>query len=243
MMAARMNSFTALRPPARASRGFGLATPARSPRGPLTSAAGRIAALALLLAALGASAGCEAPAGGATAQSKPAPSIFHTESESRKPGGEIDADRVAPRDDIVGIRQYWSQLPWLRRGDRIVGFQATVYFVSGETGKGAFVPGRIFAWVYEVPHAAPSEGERTLLYMWELDEKQAMGFRVRRVAVMGYYYGMVLAWDESTQIEGKTVDIVFGYQRRDGSIVEGAAKRFKVPVSGAAPAAAGAARG
>lgn len=242
-MAARISSFTGPRPSAGASRGFGPQTPARPARCASTGASGRNAALALLLAALGTSAGCEAPAGGATAQSKPAPSIFHTESESRKPGGEIDADRVATRDDIVGIRQYWSQLPWLRRGDRIVGFQATVYFVSGETGKGAFVPGRIFAWVYEVPPSAPSQAERNLLYMWELDEQQAMGFRVRRVAVMGYHYGMVLAWDENTELEGKTIDVVFGYQRRDGSIVEGAAKRFKVPVSGAAPAAAGAARG
>lgn len=225
------------------SRGVDLVTPGRPARAASTKIAGRSAVSALLLAALGVSAGCQAPAGGATAQSKPAPTIFRTESESHKPAGEIDADRVATRDDIVGIRQYWSQLPWLRRGDRIVGFQSTVYFVSGETGKGAFVPGRIFAWIYEVPRGAASQAERTLLYMWELDEQQAMGFRVRRVAVMGYYYGMVLVWDENVDLEGKTIDIVFGYQRRDGSIVEGAAKRFRVPVSGAAPATAGAARG
>lgn len=180
--------------------------------------------IAALLAA-GLTCGCESPAAGAGRLLGGPP--------RRSASGEIDAERVPTRDDIVAIRQFWSQYPWLRRGDRIVGFQAAVHFLSGQTSKGAFVPGRIFVWLYEVPPGATDDNQRQLLYMWELDEQQAMGYRVRRESVLGYFYGFVLAWDDSVQVAGRLVEIVFGYERGDGRLILGAPQRFRVPLTGA----------
>ncbi len=191
---------------------------------PLAMRARRAARVACLLLLAATHSGCEAPQPFATPPRGDA-------------SAEVDAARVPTRDDIVAIRQFWSQLPWLRRGERIVGFQATLYLISGETSRGAFAPGRIVAWLYEVPPGATTDEERKLLHVWELDSQQSLGYRVRREAVMGYHYGFVLTWEDQVEVSGKLVDIVFGYERLDGRVILGAPKRFRVPL-GSAPRAA-----
>ena len=47
---------------------------------------------------------------------------------------------------------------------------------------------------------------------------------------MGYYYGFPLRWPDELRLEGKLVEIQFGYQRRDGSVVLSAARRLRVPM-------------
>lgn len=148
-----------------------------------------------------------------------------------KPPPPIDVERVVLRDDIVVIRQFWSHLPWIvGENDRIAGFFATTYFVSGETEKGAFVPGRILAWLYELLRQTDGTSKRQVVHTWELDHDAAMGFRVRKLAVGGYYYGLVLSWPPDIDVSGKLIEIELGYERTDGRVIVAKPRRFRVPL-------------
>ncbi|HUU95197.1 MAG TPA: hypothetical protein VM487_05625 [Phycisphaerae bacterium] len=143
----------------------------------------------------------------------------------------IDPTTIPTRDDIVAIHQFWPNVPWLWEADRVVGFRAPVYFVSGQTEKGAFVPGTIFVWVYTLERGPDRKPTRNLAHMWEFDESAALNYRVRKEGVAGYFYGFMLNWPPNVELEGRLIEIEFGYERRDKTVVTGAARRFRVPVS------------
>ncbi|MGE0481019.1 MAG: hypothetical protein AB7Q17_11160 [Phycisphaerae bacterium] len=135
----------------------------------------------------------------------------------------IDPTKIELRDDIVQVVQFWPQSPWIKDGatGRVIGFRATVYFQSSETERGAFVPGPIYALLSQVKSDSRGRVQRIPLHQWELDESQAMSFRVRKEAVMGYAYSFILKWPEEIDVSGRQVELVFGYQRQDGAIVRG----------------------
>jgi hypothetical protein len=149
-------------------------------------------------------------------------------------GGEqarIDSSNVKTRDDIVQIVQFWNQPYWLQDSERVSGFKVTVYFVSGETEKGAFVPGNILVWAYELTPNARGGHERKLVHGWEFTEAEAMAMRVNKVAVGGYFYGFPLQWPRELSLEGKQVEIQFGYERvADKQVVLSSPRRFRVPI-------------
>lgn len=147
-----------------------------------------------------------------------------------KRSSDIDPARIKTDDNIVKIVQFWPQTPWLQDSDRVVGFKATVYFVSGQTQKGVFVPGNIFIWVYELEPAAGGRREPRLAHMWEFSESEAVGFRVNKRGVMGYYYGFPLKWPQEISLEGKLVKIQFGYERANKQVVLSSERRFRVPI-------------
>jgi hypothetical protein len=147
-----------------------------------------------------------------------------------KRANEIDPTRIRTVDDVVNIAQFWPQTPWLQVGDRIVGFKVTVYFVSGQAEKGVFVPGNIFVWLYELTPTERGTRERKLVHVWQFNESEALGFRVNKHGVMGYYYGFPLRWPTELALEGKLIEIQFGYERTDEQVVLSSARRFRVPV-------------
>jgi hypothetical protein len=136
------------------------------------------------------------------------------------------------RDDITAVYQFYTQDPWLRNTEgRVTGFRAAVYFYSGETEKGAFVPGRALVWLYQFEHQPDGTLARKLVKVWELSEADAMGYRIRRQSQMGYAYGFFFTWPASADLSGKTIEIMFGYERLDGKLITGVARRFEVPLS------------
>jgi hypothetical protein len=149
-------------------------------------------------------------------------------------GGEqtrIDASKVKLRDDIVQIVQFWNQPYWLQDSERVKGFKVTVYFVSGETEKGVFVPGKILVWVYELTPTERGRYERKLVYGWEFDQAEAMAMRVNKLAVGGYFYGFPLQWPPDVSLEGKHIEIQFGYERvADKQVILSSPRRFRVPI-------------
>lgn len=151
----------------------------------------------------------------------------------------IDPTRIAERDDIVRVVQFWPQTPWLFDSERVIGFKATIYFIAGESMKGAFVPRNILVWINEVLPGPRGQDERKLVHMWEFDSAEAMGYRVNRRSVLGYYYGFPLRWPEELELEGKLIELQFGYERADTRVVLSSPKRLRVPVpQGFQPAAA-----
>lgn len=153
-------------------------------------------------------------------------------SGTAKPADEnaIDPTAIETRDDIVRIVQFWPQAPWLFDNDRVIGFKATIYFVAGETMKGAFVPRSILVWVYEAAPGSRRKDDRKLVYMWEFDPAEAMGYRVNRRSLMGYHYGFPLRWPEVLDLEDKLIEFQFGYERANKRVVLSSPKRFRVPV-------------
>ncbi|MFH1747564.1 MAG: hypothetical protein ABIG44_11025 [Planctomycetota bacterium] len=144
----------------------------------------------------------------------------------------IDPIRIETRNDISAIYQFYQPNPWLRDADgQAVGFKVPVYFVSGETELGAFVAGRILVWLYELERQPDGSFERKFVHGWELDEQEAMGYRVRVRSVMGYHYGFMLSWPPNLGLAGKQIEIVFGYEKNARTIITGEPRRFRVPVS------------
>jgi len=143
----------------------------------------------------------------------------------------IDSTGIETRDDIVQIVSFWNQPYWLQDSERVRGFKTTVYFVSGQTEKGAFVPGNILVWIYELtPTGHGNRTERKLVHGWQFNEREARPIRVNRRAVGGYYYGMPLQWPSELHLEGKQVEIQIGYERLTGGVVLSSPRRFKTPV-------------
>ena len=170
-------------------------------------------------------AGCQSPS------NESGPKLFGWPGEGKAGRkAEIDPTKIETRDDVVQISQYWPQMPWLQEGSRIVGFKVTVYFVSGQTEKGVFVPGNIFVWLYELVPMAGGRREKKLAYVWEFDEAESMGFRVTKRAIGGYFYGFPLRWPRELALEGKRTEIQFGYERTDKQVVLGSPKIYRVPV-------------
>jgi hypothetical protein len=83
--------------------------------------------------------------------------------------------------------------------------------------------------MYEVFRQPDGTTEKQCVHVWEFDRAAAIGYRVRKLAVMGYYYGFALTWPPNVDVTGKEVEIVFGYERADGQIVTGTPRRAMVP--------------
>ncbi len=132
----------------------------------------------------------------------------------------MDVTLVPTRDDITAVYQFFAQDPWLRNTEgRVIGITSSVYFHSGATEKGAFVPGTVLCWVYEFDRRPDGTLERKLVNVWELSEQEAMGYRVRRQSQMGYAYGFFFTWPPGVDVSGKTIEIMFGYERLDGKMI------------------------
>jgi hypothetical protein len=179
-------------------------------------------------------AGCQAPLG--TVQRREA-SPWAQASQPRKT--EIDPTQVPTRDDIVSIIHYWEPLPWVIGPQRNpIGFRAPTYFVSGQTDRGAFVSGPVTIRLFVLERAASGARVRREAHAWELDESQAMNFRVRRRAVGGYWYGFILTWPDALDLGGKMIEIEFSYRRPDGRVVSDGGHRLRVPIGSGSPASA-----
>ncbi len=162
-------------------------------------------------------AGCQTP-----------PDTGRSRAEPRR--GTIDATKVEVRDDVFQIVPYWVEPIWLQRRDRIVGFKATVYFRSAESNLGTFVSGDIYVWVYELVPAETGGRERKLAHVWQFNQAEAMGYRVRKRSIQGYYYGFPLTWPADLALEGKWVEIELGYERADKSVILSESHQSRVPV-------------
>lgn len=141
----------------------------------------------------------------------------------------IDAATISPRTDIRRVHAFWRTNPWITVDGRLRGIQVRTYFVSAETERGAFVDGDIVVRMFARDSNEQGELERRQLYEWVLTPEQAMGFRVRKEAPMGYSYGLVLSWPSELRFPTDEVDFVVGYRAPGGRFVATPPKPFKLP--------------
>jgi hypothetical protein len=144
-------------------------------------------------------------------------------------GERFDASRVDTRGDITQVHTFWPSPVWVRQGGEIIGFRTAAYFISAETGKGAFVPGDIVVRLYERVRDEAGDVQRRLKHEWVLPPNEAMMFRVTRKSIMGYSYGLVLKWPDELEFDSRQIDIVIAYQRPDGREIPAPPKAFRVP--------------
>jgi hypothetical protein len=156
------------------------------------------------------------------------------ESKPLPPPKPIDPTTVDTRDDVIRIIPYWSQVPWLKSSDVVVGFGVRVYFVSGETEVGTFVPGQIQI----LTNLLTPEGDylrRSLVHQKTIVGQEEVGFRVRRKSPIGYSYGFPVRWPDDLNLAGKQIEVLIRYVRTNGTTIDSASKRLRVPLSSAAP--------
>ncbi len=180
-----------------------------------------LAAAALLVTAIG---GCQTQQPEAGLRSRPSGPTERPPSTAM-----IEPTEVEARDDITSIVTFWSQTPWILREGQIVGVRAATYFVSAQTQRGVFVPGDIRVELRVIDRLRDGRRVRRSIHEWVLDRAAAMDFRVRKRAIGGYYYGLLLIWPQELALEGRSIELVFRYQRLDGREIEAPPKHFEVP--------------
>ncbi|QOJ14949.1 MAG: hypothetical protein HRU75_09965 [Planctomycetia bacterium] len=181
--------------------------------------------LALALVA-GIAAGCAEPA------KDPYAGVGRPPSVAVAPPAYIDVMAVPVRDDIVSVQCFWSAVPWIQDSatGKTVGFRVLTYFVSRDTEKGAFVSNPVVLSMSRIGMDAAGDFVREPLHEWTLDQVAATGFRVRKRAVGGYYYGFVLRWPPNVDPSGKRIEVQIGYRRADGVLVQSTPRGFDVPM-------------
>lgn len=151
-------------------------------------------------------------------------------------GGGFD---YAPRNDrIVAIRHFYAQRPWFHDSDgKVIGFTVRTYFVSGETDKGVFVPGRITVTMNVLERSLEGGFDQTFAHRWTFSEREAASFRyvTDRVALLGDSYGFVLRWPPDLELMGRRIDVQFTYERTDGRIIAGPRRQFQVELPSGFP--------
>lgn len=148
---------------------------------------------------------------------------------------EIDPTVVPTQDDIVQVMRFVRDPIFVWDADRPSGVVMSVYLVSAESQKGVFGRGPIEVTIHELRHGRGGV-ERATVHTWRLTESDAMGFRVRKRSVLGYYYGLMLKWPKELDLSGREIELTISYTRGDGRVVSTAPIRRRVPVPfGAAP--------
>lgn len=147
------------------------------------------------------------------------------------PDGErVDAANARERDDIYEIVSFPVNEPWIRDAERIVGFRLSTRFVSSATNKGAFVPGRVFIWLYAYLPNFDGKVERKLVHVWELDHDESTGYRVTKRTITGLAYWFLMVWPKELKLNGDRIDIEIGYERvQDKRVITGSTYSLRVP--------------
>ncbi len=184
---------------------------------------GPVAFLTIVLA------GCAAPQPAA----KPPPPLLPGPQAPKKP---VAAPKGATTtDNIVEIAQFYASQPWIVDDEgRYVGLRVRAYFVSGETGKGAFVPGTITASLFALTTRPDGTYSREKVYDWTFDAQQAYPFEIPKPSPMGYSYGLILRWPPELNLMGREIQVVLSYQRQNGQLVVARGIQHTVPYPGAA---------
>ncbi len=74
-----------------------------------------------------------------------------------------------------------------------------------------------------------------LAHEWQLDQRQAEGFRIVKRSTLGDSYGLVLRWPRELDLSGREVEIRFSYIRTDGRVIQGRPTPLPEPVPAGAP--------
>lgn len=155
--------------------------------------------------------------------------------ESFGSGGGVGTAPI--KDDVAEIINYYPLLPWLHDADgRVCGLKVRTYFKSGKKEKGIFVTGPISITLNEVWREPDGRFSRKRIHDWTFSTAQADGFRIVKPAIGGDSYGFFLHWPEDLDVMGRTIEVVFYYQRSDGKFIVGRPWQRQVPLPPGFPA-------
>lgn len=147
-------------------------------------------------------------------------------------------DRDALEPDIIAVRKFFPQVPWLQfdpAGDPAQGFRVTVYLVDARTRRGVWGDGDIIVQLYLRETDEQGRHQPKLLREWRLSPADAYKFRVRPEAMkdtaMGRAghraYQLRLDW-RPLRLMGKPIMIQINFLRRDGLLIRSSPASFLV---------------
>jgi hypothetical protein len=147
--------------------------------------------------------------------------------------GAKRAERVPREPNIVRLITFCKNNPWVNldtAGDpNPEGLRVTCYAVSARTDRGANADGTFRFKLFTISHPQGAEPIGRLVKTCEFDADKAQFYRVsRHVPHLGWPYMFTLDWGDA-EVYGREIRVVPEFVRRDGRIISGTPKSFRVP--------------
>ncbi len=121
---------------------------------------------------------------------------------------------------------------WTDDRSRVIGLFVNSLYLLGHDGKGVFGDGVIRPKLYVIEVTPEGQKKQTLFKEWSFDVEEALPFRVKKPAALGWGYGLLpLDW-EDTDLSGRDIRVVVSFERRDGRMVNHRGINFRVPHGG-----------
>ncbi|NLX12756.1 MAG: hypothetical protein GXY44_03765 [Phycisphaerales bacterium] len=121
---------------------------------------------------------------------------------------------------------------WTEDRSRIQGLFINSLYLLGHNGKGVFGDGVIRPRLFVIETAPDGTKKQTLFKEWSFDVDEAMPFRVKRQAALGWGYGLLPLDLEEADLGGRDIRVVVSFERSDGRIVNHRGNSFRVPHGG-----------
>lgn len=109
------------------------------------------------------------------------------------------------------------------------GFKFTLYLISAKTQKGAFGDGTIKVDLYVPELDEQGRKQYHLAKSWSFAPDEAMPFRIKQRAQMGWAYQLYLNWGDA-DVLGKEVRISVSYVGGDGRVIRSRPVERRVPI-------------
>ena len=135
---------------------------------------------------------------------------------------------------IVRVVKYITSDPWLsfsEDGSGLVdGVRFSVFLEGPDGPKGVFGDGILVVTMYRIDLDQQGRETTTQVFEWELPPEKAYVWRAKKETLLGWGYGLRLAWDPKLDIYGQQVAFVIKFIRKDGRVVRSSRQVLRVPL-------------
>lgn len=121
---------------------------------------------------------------------------------------------------------------WTEDRSRVQGLFINSLYLLGHDGKGVFGDGVICPRLYLIETTPEGQKKQTLFKEWSFDVEEAMAFRVKRPAALGWGYGLLPLDFADSDLGGRDLRVVVSFERSDGRVVTHRGNYFRVPSGG-----------
>lgn len=121
---------------------------------------------------------------------------------------------------------------WTEDRSHVQGMLVSSLYLLGHDGKGVFGDGVIRPRLYVIESTPDGRKKQTLFKEWAFDVEDALPFRIKKPAALGWGYGLLpLDWGE-TDLGGRDIRVVISFERSDGRVLNHRGVSFRVPLGG-----------
>lgn len=166
-------------------------------------------------------------------QTRPAP---QASAASWQGGGEPTPEQVSQmlEPNVLGVSCFYDPFnPWIWniQHTHVRGIKINALYLRGPNYTGVFGDGVFRPKLYVETRDEQGKQEYKLLKEWTFDVQQAMPFRSKKRMKAGWGYALFLDWGEM-DLSGQSVRLTISFERKDGIVISGSKKDFRVPKQG-----------